>query len=85
MKHRGLWQPLLHTDGTMVEREPIRLEHKPIPLVRSERTDEELAEWFARTFVEWPETREEKAEPSVARQGQVCPPAADHTTRKPAL
>ena len=29
-------------------------EREPIPLVRSERTDEELAEWFARKLVEWP-------------------------------
>ena len=27
---------------------------EPIRLVRSERTDEELAEWFARKLVEWP-------------------------------
>ena len=53
MNHAWLWQPYRRADGTAAGWEPLETED-------GERSDEELAQWFARKLVAWPEPREQR-------------------------
>ena len=51
-----IWQPYERTDGPVTSREPLRSEI-------SERSDEELAQWFKRKLVAWPEPSQQRQSP----------------------
>ena len=54
--HVWIWQPYRRSDGTVAGREPLEAED-------GERSDEELAQWFKRKLVAWPETCEQRRKP----------------------